>query len=441
MQLRNKQLNSDSALTGELGVFSNPNGGESTEVSTTVTHPSLNGGRPTNIPMLVEGQSPEAIQRILSFRPSQEDQAVAVRRAVERQSSGQSLPWYDSIQLAEDAAKARSSSKQPTAQPSSKGFLADLQNYGGPFGLPSYRFLSKARSSSKQPAAPPEAYTGGILPISRDAGGDYSLAMPEMVQGWINAVQMGNAYSSRQVPYDDPDYIVTDKPGSRTMGQRAIDEVTNIGMETAVTSALGGAVTSIPKGALASLNIKQRQLVDILKKSPPANKNTGGIGSAYWNGFNGVKNKYDKQSLAHAAWVSGKDAAKPISRIRPPTYSRALEFIANSPQGKAPGAQWRATMKSAGVKDEEIAWLGLDDFLADPKAITRADLEAHIRANEVRVEDVNKGAGFEGTGLTVQQETRLNELTDLRVGVSAATPLRDWGLDTLSASEREEYFV
>ena len=74
----------------------------------------------------------------------------------------------------------------------------------------------------------------------------------------------------------------------------------------------------------------------------------------------------------------------------PAFYSKALRYVEESQQGKASGSQWRATMKKAGIKDEELAWLGLDGFLSSPKAITREELEAYVRANQVQVEEVTK---------------------------------------------------
>jgi hypothetical protein len=125
-ELRDAQLNPTSALTGELGVFRNPHGGESTEMSATVTHPSLNNGRPTNIPLLVKGQSDEAIARILKGQPTSEDEAVAIYRAAVRRAQGQDLPFYPSIAEAEVAAQQRSSGKdeqgaapEPTPTPQS----------------------------------------------------------------------------------------------------------------------------------------------------------------------------------------------------------------------------------------------------------------------------------------------------------------------------------
>lgn len=95
------------ALSGELGILPRPGGGRSTEISITVTDPRLNGGRPTNLPLLVQGQT--GVDRLLrgeQWTPEQEE--IAVRRAIERVNGGAALPAYNSIAEAEAAARQRS---------------------------------------------------------------------------------------------------------------------------------------------------------------------------------------------------------------------------------------------------------------------------------------------------------------------------------------------
>ena len=110
-RLRKEQKNSKSALTGELGVFESPVGDVSTEKSVTVTDERLNGGKPTNIPMLVKGQDDAAVERILRGTFTDEDIETAVKRANERVKKGQSLPSFSTIEEAVSAAKNRSNRK------------------------------------------------------------------------------------------------------------------------------------------------------------------------------------------------------------------------------------------------------------------------------------------------------------------------------------------
>lgn len=109
----------DDPLRGELGVLKRPDGGVSTELSVTVTDPRINGGRATNIPLLVVGQ--KGVDALLKdAAPSAEQEEIAIRRAVERLKGGGRLPSYNSIEEATRAAESRpESDKTPynRAQP------------------------------------------------------------------------------------------------------------------------------------------------------------------------------------------------------------------------------------------------------------------------------------------------------------------------------------
>ncbi len=78
----------------------------------------------------------------------------------------------------------------------------------------------------------------------------------------------------------------------------------------------------------------------------------------------------------------------------PVFYSALLRTVESLKMGKAPAAQWLATIKNQqGVKAEEISWLGLDDWLRQQSGpITKQQLADFIRANQVQVQEVLKGA-------------------------------------------------
>ena len=58
---------------------------------------------------------------------------------------------------------------------------------------------------------------------------------------------------------------------------------------------------------------------------------------------------------------------------------------------KGNASQMRAMIaKSAEVKPEEMAWIGLDDFLAGKKSVTKQEVRDFVEANQVRVEEVTK---------------------------------------------------
>lgn len=101
---------SQSALEGELGRLRRPDGGISTELSVTITDPRVNSGSPSNIPLLIKDQ--RGVDRLLlGEKPTGKQVEIAIKRAQERISSGQTLPFFTSISEAENAAKKRSSDK------------------------------------------------------------------------------------------------------------------------------------------------------------------------------------------------------------------------------------------------------------------------------------------------------------------------------------------
>lgn len=60
---------------------------------------------------------------------------------------------------------------------------------------------------------------------------------------------------------------------------------------------------------------------------------------------------------------------------------------------KATPGQWEATIRNMpGVKPEERAWVGVDDWLRrQPKGVTKEEVLDYLRANEVQVREVEKG--------------------------------------------------
>ena len=87
-------------------------------------------------------------------------------------------------------------------------------------------------------------------------------------------------------------------------------------------------------------------------------------------------------------------AARGVPRNVPPEvaepfYSAVVRAVDALPMEKAAGAQMRATIaNTAGVKPEEMAWIGLDDFLAGKKSVTKQEVRDYVDANQVQVEEV-----------------------------------------------------
>jgi hypothetical protein len=77
----------------------------------------------------------------------------------------------------------------------------------------------------------------------------------------------------------------------------------------------------------------------------------------------------------------------------PGMYSGLIRAVESLKQEKAPASQWMGTIRNQpGVKPEEIAWLGLEDWLASQTGtITKAAMLDFLRANQVQVSEVSKG--------------------------------------------------
>jgi len=112
----------------------------------------------------------------------------------------------------------------------------------------------------------------------------------------------------------------------------------------------------------------------------------------------------------------------PINQNAPAWYSAVEHALEQSTTGAAPGAQWLATLRnSRGVKPEEMAWLGLDDYLAaaqvEGRKVTRAELQDYVRSHAVELNDVEKGVTRSYETMTPEEQAaarqRLQEFLGL----------------------------
>ncbi len=77
----------------------------------------------------------------------------------------------------------------------------------------------------------------------------------------------------------------------------------------------------------------------------------------------------------------------------PVFYSAVANAVDGLPMDKGNAAQMRAMIaKSPEVKAEEMAWIGLDDFLKGKKSVTKQEIKDFVDANQVRIEEVTKGS-------------------------------------------------
>ena len=75
----------------------------------------------------------------------------------------------------------------------------------------------------------------------------------------------------------------------------------------------------------------------------------------------------------------------------PVFYSAVANAVDALPMEKGNASQMRAMIaKSPEVKAEEMAWIGLDDFLKGKKSVTKQEIKDFVDANQVRIEEVVK---------------------------------------------------
>ena len=93
-------------------------------------------------------------------------------------------------------------------------------------------------------------------------------------------------------------------------------------------------------------------------------------------------------------------------------YSRLTRTVEQSQQGKATGAQWKATIRNSklGANMDEFALVGVND-LEDGKSYTKQEVLDYLRANEVVVKDVTLG-GFNRTGFRVERGRQTTDPAD-----------------------------
>jgi hypothetical protein len=75
-----------------------------------------------------------------------------------------------------------------------------------------------------------------------------------------------------------------------------------------------------------------------------------------------------------------------------PTFYSKAEKVANEKvPTTASGDQVLATLRNNGVKENEIGWMGLDDYLKGKPKVSKADLQQFIKENQIQLKEVDLG--------------------------------------------------
>lgn len=119
-----------------------------------------------------------------------------------------------------------------------------------------------------------------------------------------------------------------------------------------------------------------------------------------------------------------------------PFYSAVDRAVENTKLEKGTPEQWLGTIRNtAGVKAEEMEWLGLPDWLKEQEGqVTKAQVQDYIRANQIQVQEVEKG----GTSVPGLNDAAIsNEVALLKK--NGFEPTQNPNDDSVMAFQTEEH--
>ncbi len=124
---------------------------------------------------------------------------------------------------------------------------------------------------------------------------------------------------------------------------------------------------------------------------------------------------------------TGVEEVKPeVPDTRPdvPTfYSKAERVTQEKIPNSASGDQILATLRNSGVKENEISWMGLDDFLKGKPKVSKADVQQFIKDNQIQLGEVNRTAAAEGRGAMQTEQNQLHDYLTAVQGRNADSSL------------------
>ena len=75
-----------------------------------------------------------------------------------------------------------------------------------------------------------------------------------------------------------------------------------------------------------------------------------------------------------------------LSEKAPPFYSKITKTIEDAQMNKASGDGWMGMINNSGVNQDELDWIGMKDFLADKKSVTKEEILDFARMNDLSTE-------------------------------------------------------
>jgi hypothetical protein len=152
------------------------------------------------------------------------------------------------------------------------------------------------------------------------------------------------------------------------------------------TSLLGQAMMSEPA---------TRELTDAMKtgdtdKGVTAVQNLAQANPAWWGGLKTTLSRLWKDETGSVG-APGTVGGTPNETELAPTFFSKAEQVANQKVNTGSGDAVLATLRNNGVKDSEIQWLGLDDFLKGKPKVSKDDLQQYINEHKIALNETNLG--------------------------------------------------
>jgi hypothetical protein len=112
----------------------------------------------------------------------------------------------------------------------------------------------------------------------------------------------------------------------------------------------------------------------------------------------------EELSFVYPKEGKAKSAASQILSAEPPPgpifTSPALNAVREVSKDVLPANQWLRQLQGRGVKEDEIVWTGVGDWLKSRKGnVSKADLEQYLDANQIQIQEVVKGSQGESVEL------------------------------------------
>ena len=200
--------------------------------------------------------------------------------------------------------------------------------------------------------------------------------------------------------------------------QRVWDKLKGQGFDVQEVEGLGGKTYRIPA---PEKKPPQFDLTDDWKNAWQDDLATKGQSGA--SGRN-ARRAEPVQTVIPGTGVEEVNPEVPDTRPDVPTfYSKAERVAQEKVPNNASGDQILATLRNNGVKENEIGWMGLDDFLKDKPKVSKSDLQQFVKDNQIQLDEVNRPASGTDSKTLVAEKNTIHDYINAVRGRNVDSPL------------------